>query len=165
MVGLLQGKVVVITGSSSGIGRLIAFTCASQGADLVLHHLGTTQTQTDVQTLQEEINELGNGSKAVAIGEDLLSDGAAHKIVSKAVESFGEINVLVNNAGICVFQSYDKVSMALLETHLAVNFKALYALTQATSEQMKAQGKGGSIVSIASLAATLGARNLSQRSK
>lgn len=81
-MALLQDKVVVITGSSRGIGRGVAVECARQGANIVLHYLGDQATTLEVEVLKKEVEELGR--KAVAVPGD-ISDDTVSTAVSVAL--------------------------------------------------------------------------------
>jgi len=82
------------------------------------------------------------------------------RIVDAAVSAFGEINAIVHNAGICQFVDFSAVTAEQIDRHMSVNFRGPFAITQAVVEQMKLQGKGGSVVSIASITATMGSSQL-----
>ncbi|KAL3445140.1 hypothetical protein BJX65DRAFT_310290 [Aspergillus insuetus] len=164
MSELLSGKVVIITGSSSGIGRAIALECARHGADLILHHIGDAQSTTDISTLQAEIQTLAPNVRSVDIPANLLSAEAPARIVQVAVSAYGRIDGLVNNAGICQFAAFPAVSPEQLNKHLSVNLVGAYSLTQAVAAQLISQSHGGSVVSVASVAATMGATRLTHYS-
>lgn len=89
-----------------------------------------------------------------------VADQVPSRIVDAAISSFGEINVAINNAGMCQFLDFSAVTAKQLDSHTAVNFHGPFAITQAVVEQMKKQGTGGSIVSIASITATMGSSQL-----
>ncbi|OAP60213.1 hypothetical protein AYL99_05215 [Fonsecaea erecta] len=169
MAGLLRNKVVAITGASQGIGRATALACAQQGAGLVLHHLGTEQTRSDMDALQTELRAIDPSLRHTSFGGDVVQPETPTNLVSEAVRRFGRLDVLINNAGICTFADFHEVTPALLERHMAVNFTAAYMLTQAATRQMVAQGNnnnntinntGGSVVSIASITAVQGSSAL-----
>ncbi|KAI9931130.1 hypothetical protein ASPWEDRAFT_23006 [Aspergillus wentii DTO 134E9] len=166
MANLLRNKVILVTGSSSGIGRAIAAQCAQQGAAVVLHHRGDSHSRHDAETLRDELTQTGpvmlNDQKAshLVVGADLTTEGASSSVVSQTVSAFGRIDGLVNNAGICQFAPASSVTKPLLINHMNVNFMAAYLLTQAATQQMIRQGHGGSIVSISSITAKLGSSNL-----
>ncbi|CAG8934663.1 unnamed protein product [Penicillium salamii] len=153
-----------ITGSSSGIGRAIALECARHGANLVLHHIGDSQSAIDITTLKAEIQALLTSPRYVDVSANLLSDETPAKIVEVAISTFGKIDGLVNNAGICQFGEFTTVSMQQLNKHLSVNLVGAYGLTQAVAGQLISQGYGGSIISIASVAASMGATRLTHYS-
>ncbi|KAI1445463.1 hypothetical protein F5Y02DRAFT_408400 [Annulohypoxylon stygium] len=167
MAYLLEGKVVIVTGSSTGIGRATAIECARHGARLVLHHIGDTQAQSDIIDLKRDIESLTKGSKgtrSIDVAADITNDGAGKSIVDAAVAEFGEINGLVNNAGMCQFMDFAAVTKEQTEKHMAVNYHGTFGITQAVIKQMILQGKGGSVVSIASVCATLGSSQLTHYS-
>ncbi|KAL4966542.1 SDR family NAD(P)-dependent oxidoreductase [Aspergillus stella-maris] len=162
-MSLLRNKVIVVTGSSSGIGRAIASSCAEQEAVLALHHLGISETEEDVRALKESLPPVLLDGKAVEhliIGIDLTSDDAADTIIDQTVSAFGRVDALVNNAGICTFSPATSVTKPLLQRHIDVNYTATYLLTQAATQQMIQQRTGGSIVSISSITAVMGHSNL-----
>ncbi|KAK3669297.1 Sugar dehydrogenase [Recurvomyces mirabilis] len=164
MAGLLRHKVVAISGSSSGIGRATALACARQGASLVLHHLGDGQAEADIATLEDELRVINTDIKTATHASDLTHADAASALVYTATSRLGSLDVIVNNAGICKFSSFQDVTRALLERHMEVNFTAAYLLTQAGAKQMIQQSRGGSIVNIASITATLGSAHLTHYS-
>lgn len=164
MSGLLRGKVVAITGSSSGIGRACAIACAQQGARLLLHHLDTPEAKRDANTLQDQLKTIDGKLEHSTYAADITERGVADSLVEKAKQDHSKLDVLINNAGICKFSTYDNVTQDLLERHMAVNFTASYMLTQAASKLMAAQGHGGSIVNIASITAVLGSAQLTHYS-
>ena len=86
------------------------------------------------------------------------------RLVEAAVSAFGEVNGIVHNAGIAQFAQFPAVSERQLSRHLAVNFAAPFAINQAVAEQMVKQRKGGSVVSIASVSATVGSAELTHYS-
>lgn len=160
---LLRNKVIAVTGSSSGIGRAIARRCAQQGAAVVLHHLGTSQTQQDAESLKHSLGPVTmdrSQTSHLVVGADLTSDSAADGLISQAISAYGRIDALVNNAGICQFAPATSVTKTLLQRQMDVNYTAAYVLTQAASKQMADQGTGGSIVSISSITAVRGSSNL-----
>ncbi|GFF78001.1 L-rhamnose-1-dehydrogenase [Aspergillus lentulus] len=158
-MGLLHEKVVVITGSSSGIGRGCAFECAAQGAKIVLHHLGTSQTEQDAKALQDELrNQFFTTS--IVYGVDLTDDEGPQKLIDAAVSRLGHIDILVNNAAIFKPLPADQVTKTVVANHANVNFVALYLVTQAATRHMVERGKGGSIVTICSNTAVVGTSNV-----
>ncbi|KAI1451779.1 NAD(P)-binding protein [Annulohypoxylon moriforme] len=155
MARLLNGKVVIITGSTR------------HGAKLVLHHIGDEQARLDIIDLKKDIREFSKESNEVReidIAADITDDEAGKSIVDAAVSAFGEVNGLVNNAGICQFKDFVAVSKSEAEKHMAVNYHGTFGITQAVVQQMILQGKGGSVVSIASVCATMGAAQLTHYS-
>lgn len=82
------------------------------------------------------------------------------RIVELAISSFGSIDAVVNNAAICQFLDYAAVTKRQLDKHMDINFSAPFMMGQAITERMVAQGKGGAVVSIASVTASFGSRQL-----
>ena len=165
MNGLLRNKIVAITGSSSGIGRATAIACAKQGASLFLHHLNTSTAKKDISTLQAELEAIDPLLTHTTYSADITAPEVPRIFTAKAVSDHGRLDVLVNNAGICTFSTYQNITKELLERHLSVNFTAAYMLAQAATAQMTVQGSdGGSIVNIASITATLGSAQLTHYS-
>lgn len=160
MAGILRNKVIAITGASQGIGRATALACARQGASLVLHHLGTEQTASDIGTLQAELRSIDSSLRHTSFSGDVVLPETPTNLVAEAVGNLGRLDVLINNAGICTFSDFHEVTQGLLERHMAVNFTAAYMLTQAATKQMVAQGTGGSVVSISSITAVQGSSAL-----
>ena len=81
-------------------------------------------------------------------------------IVESAASTFGHLSGIVHNAGFCRFMDFEAVTAEQLDTHMSINFAGPFAITQAVVEQMKRQGSGGSVVSIASITALMGSSTL-----
>ncbi|KAI7152455.1 hypothetical protein KC349_g8980 [Hortaea werneckii] len=96
----------------------------------------------------------------VDIGLDVTEEDAGKRIVELAISSFGSIDAVVNNAAICQFLDYAAVTKRQLDKHMNINFSAPFMMGQAITERMVAQGKGGAVVSIASVTASFGSRQL-----
>src|SRR5580704_774898 len=102
-MGALDGRVTIITGGGRGIGREHALLFAREGAKVVVNDLGgatdgTGSDQTPAQQVVEEI--VSAGGEAVANGDDVADWEGAQRLINTAVETFGDLHVLVNNAGI-----------------------------------------------------------------
>src|SRR3954467_14948006 len=93
-MGLLDGKVVIVTGAGRGIGRGEALECAAQGAAVVVGEFDPDAGE----AVAKEIAT--SGGRAVAVSGDVAETATANKLVSTAVEEFGQLDALVNNAGI-----------------------------------------------------------------
>src|SRR3954453_7803415 len=85
----LPGKVIIVTGSCTGIGKAIALRCAEEGANVVIHGLERDLGEAVVQEIQE---------KAVLHIEDITNDGAPARLVQSALKTFGKLDAIVNNA-------------------------------------------------------------------
>ncbi|KAH7142555.1 short-chain dehydrogenase/reductase SDR [Fusarium sp. MPI-SDFR-AT-0072] len=164
MSNILSGKVIVVTGCSSGIGRAIALECAQQEAKLVLHYLGDPQSSKDMESLRDELANISNQNakspQTVEVAVNVTQPDAGDQIVKAAVSMFGAINGIVHNAGTCQFEDFLDVTRPQLTNHMDVNFNGPFAITQAVIQQMIKQKSGGSIVCIASISASMGSERL-----
>ncbi len=143
----LDGRTALVTGAGSGIGRALARGLASQGADIVLHHLDDADGAASVS---REITALGR--KAVVIEADFAAPGAASALADDAVRLGGRIDILIANAAIERRCPWQDVTDAHVQDHVAVNFAALIALTRALVPPMAQRG-WGRVVAIGSVMA------------
>jgi len=146
----LQNKSVVVTGSSRGIGSAIASVFAGEGASVVLN------CHQDVEEGRETLNRiLREGGKAVLCVADIRNPDDASRLINSAVESFGKIDVLVNNAGIVRDSLLDKMTVEQWHEVLETNLTGAFLCSKAASGLMKAQGHGR-IINISSVVAETG---------
>jgi L-rhamnose 1-dehydrogenase len=148
---LLEGKTVLITGASGGIGRAAAIGCAQHGADVAINYLND---EAGAASAVREIEALGR--RAIAVRGDVADPDAAPRFVGAAVEAFGRVDVFVSNAGICPFHSFLDMPRDVLERTLRVNLHGAWYMTQAAANQMAAQGDGGAIIAVSSISALVG---------
>ncbi len=146
---MLASKVALVTGSTSGIGRGIAVRLASLGARVVVH--GRDQAGAR-QTLAAIENAGGAGDWHRA---DLADAAACAGLVAFAVERFGALDVLVNNAALTTRGDIEHATLEVIDSILAVNLRAPMLLIQAAIPHMRARG-GGAIVNIGSVNAYIG---------
>ncbi len=151
---LLEGKTVIITGASRGIGRAAAIECVKQGGKVVVGHSGNDSSQGAVQSLLEEIDLLGG--HAIDVGADAADPDTGEKLVAAAVEKFGSVDVFVNNAGICPFHSFLDMPREVYFRTVDTNLNGAYFAVQAAANQMKRQGGGGAIIAVSSISALVG---------
>lgn len=149
----LHGKIALITGSTSGIGRGIATHFASLGARVVVH--GPDRASSN--TAAEELRAAGREVDAVA--GDLSSVAACREVVRSVVERHGGIDILVNNAATTARGSLEDATVEFWDSVMAVNLRAPFICLQEAVRSMKARG-GGSIVNIGSINAYVGLPNL-----
>lgn len=125
----LEKKVIIITGSCTGIGKAIARRCVAEGARVVIHgleeHLG-----------QEVVQELG-ADKAVLYIEDLATEGVGGRLVELAVQTFGRLDAVVNNAALVLSSNIHTTDLAFFRRLLEVNTLAPFALIKAALPQLK----------------------------
>jgi 7-alpha-hydroxysteroid dehydrogenase len=150
----LEGKVAVVTGASSGMGRAIAITYAEHGADVVVTGRNAERLEVTAEAARR------HGRRVITVRADLLDPTQAAIPVDKAVEDLGAIDILVNNAGGA--QMYVEGGVAgLFDTTLksveqlfALNTFSPFVTSQAAARRMRDQGRGGSIINVTSGAAS-----------
>jgi NAD(P)-dependent dehydrogenase (short-subunit alcohol dehydrogenase family) len=142
--GKLTGKAAVITGGDSGIGRAVAIAFAREGADVLISYLNEHEDARDTATYVEEA-----GRRCVLVPGDLADRAHAKTIVPRAVEEFGKIDILVNNAAFQMsHDSLDEVSDDEWDHTLAVNLSAMFTLCRDAIPHMQA---GASIINSSSV--------------
>lgn len=141
----IKGKVVVITGASSGLGEATARLLSKEGATVVL---GARRIDR-IQALAEELTAAGG--KALAIGTDVTHCDQVKKLVDKAVEAYGRIDVMINNAGIMPISPLECLKIDEWNQMIDVNIKGVLYGIAAILPYMKKQ-KGGQIINISSVA-------------
>ena len=155
-MGLLDGKSAIITGSARGIGRATAELFVQEGAKVLINDL-------DGDVAEQASNEI-DGETAVFAG-DLTQPGACDDLVKAAIDAFGQVDAVVNNAGYTwdgvVHRMSDEQFQAMLEIHTVVPFRVIRALAPAWREAAKAEQAEGKevfrkIVNISSVSGTMG---------
>lgn len=147
----LAGKVVFISGASTGIGAAAARAFAARGAHVVVHY---NSSKEEAEAVAAEVRAAG--SKAVTIGADVRNTAAINAAVTKAVEQMGRIDVLINNAGALVKRApLETVTDELFDEIININARSVVAFTRAAIPVMRAQG-GGNIINVTSVAARHG---------
>ena len=146
----LDGKVAVVTGSGRGIGRAYAEALAGAGAAVVINDV-------DADVAQQTVDDItASGGRAVAEVVAVGSTEAAERLVNRAVEAFGRLDVMCTNAGILRDRTLWKMSDddfdAVIETHL----RGTFTCARAAAIRMREQGEGGSIVLVSSIAGQRG---------
>ena len=143
--GRLTGKIALITGGDSGIGRAVAIAFAREGADLVIAHL--PDEEEDGREVERLVTEAGR--QAVRVPGDLSDPQACRDLVARTVDAFGRIDVLVNNAAFqMVRPTLEDVPDEEWDRTVAVNLDALFHVTKAALPHM---GPGGSIINTTSV--------------
>lgn len=148
---LLEGKVVLVTGASAGIGRAVAIGCAEHGADVALNF---SRDQAGADAAVAAIEALGR--RAVAIQGDVADPQTARDFIDRAVDALGRIDAFVNNAGICPFHAFLDMPVETFERTMRVNLHGAYFMVQAAANRMVEQGDGGSIIAMSSISALVG---------
>jgi len=146
----LQNKVIIVTGSTTGIGKAIAIRCVTEGAGVVLNGL-------EEYWGKQVLDELGNEKAALHI-EDISNEGAPERLVDIAVKTFGKLDVVVNNAAIVASSNIDTTDKNFLRRLLEVNTIAPFALIKAALPYLTEQR--GCVLNIGSVNAYSGEPNL-----
>jgi NAD(P)-dependent dehydrogenase (short-subunit alcohol dehydrogenase family) len=142
--GRLTGKAAVITGGDSGIGRAVAIAFAREGADVLISYLNEHEDAKDTAKYVEQA-----GRRCVLVPGDLADRAHCKTIIPKAVEEFGRVDVLVNNAAFQMsHDSLDEVSDDEWDYTLAVNLSAMFTLTKDAIPHMR---PGASIINSSSV--------------
>ena len=139
-MGLLDGKVVVITGAGGGIGRTHALAMAKEGAALVINDLGGSRDGSGAGTAMADVvvDEIkADGGEAVANYDNVATVEGGQGILKTALDAFGQVDGLVNNAGILRDKSFAKTTEDLWDPVIAVHLKGTYCVTHAIYNQMK----------------------------
>lgn len=159
-MGLLDEKVVIVTGAGNGIGRAHALLFASEGAAVVVNDVGGARDGSaagDASAADSVVKEIeAAGGRAVASHDSVASLEGAQAIVNLGVETFGKIDVLVNNAGILRDKTFMKMDEAMWDSVIAVHLKGTFLVSQAFAKHAVNRGGGGRIVNTTSVSGMLG---------
>lgn len=141
----LAGKVAIITGSSRGIGRGIALRLAREGMKVVINSRTPEAVQTTTETL------VGLGATAIGVAADLSTTDGVRELFSRTLDTFGTVDLLVNNAANLKRRHFFEVDEALLDNELATNIRGPYLCAYYAAQEMRNAGHSGSIVNISSV--------------
>lgn len=151
-MGNLDGKTVIVTGAGRGIGREHALLFASEGANVVVNDLGGAPDGSGTQERPAEIvaEEIrAAGGQAVANGDDVASSDGAQRIVQTAIDTFGGVDALVNNAGILRDKVLVNITDEDWDAVLKVNLRGTFLMTRAVAAHWRQLSKAGTQVSAA----------------
>jgi L-rhamnose 1-dehydrogenase len=143
-----ESRVVVITGAARGIGYGIAECFAAQGNRIAIADLDAEQAAAAAGRLKAE----SGAADTIGLGCDVADRASVKAMIAAVVECFGRLDVLVNNAGICPFVDVMEMSPEMWEKTIDINLNGAFHCTQLAAEKMIAQGDGGRVVFITSLA-------------
>ena len=145
--GKLEGKKAIITGGDSGIGRAVALAFAREGADVLISYL--EEEEPDAQETTQVVEEAGK--KAVKVPGDVSEESQCQVIIQRALEEFGQIDILVNNAAHqMTVNGIADISTELLDHTFKTNIYAMFWLCKAALPHMR---PGGSIINVSSIQA------------
>jgi NAD(P)-dependent dehydrogenase (short-subunit alcohol dehydrogenase family) len=141
----LEGKVIIVTGGGRGVGRGIALEAAREGAKVVVNDLGTAlngdgSDQTVAEQVVREIKALGG--EAAASGDSIATWNSAQKIVQCALDSFGRVDGVVNNAGVTRGAVFHEIKPEDFDLVLDVNLRGPFFVSRAAAPYFKAQSSG-----------------------
>jgi 3-oxoacyl-[acyl-carrier protein] reductase len=148
-MGLLDGKVAIVTGAAQGIGAAVAERLASEGAALAALDINLEKAQETAEHVRQA------GGQAEAFQVDVANTEAVKNVVAQVIDRFGRVDVLVNNAGV----TRDGLLLTMTEQDwdlvIAVNLKSIFNFTKAVSRQMIKQ-KAGTIINVSSVVGLMG---------
>ena len=166
MANMITNKVVVVTGSGGGIGRDIALAMAREGAKIVVNDIGASVSGEgiDAGPAQAVVNEIrALGGEAVANTDSVAEAASAGRIVQCALDSFGRLDVVVNNAGILRDRFFHKMSLDEWDAVIKVHLYGAFYLSRAAATHFKEQASGNFVhmTSTSGLIGNLGQANYS----
>lgn len=141
----LKDKVAIVTGAASGIGKRIAEVYAREGAKVVIADLNAAQAEATAKEI------IASGGKAMGIAMDVTSEAAVDDGIKKVIESWGNIDILVSNAGVQHIDPVDKLNYADWKMMLTIHLDGAFLTTRACLKSMYASGRGGSIIYMGSV--------------
>jgi NAD(P)-dependent dehydrogenase (short-subunit alcohol dehydrogenase family) len=152
-MGLLDGKVAIVTGAGGGIGREHVLALSREGASVVVNDLGgardgTGSASSKADAVVEEIRAAGG--EAVANHDDVSTVAGGENILASALSAFDRADVLVNNAGILRDKSFANTSEEMWDIVVKVHLKGTYCVSHAVYRHMKESGQGGVIINTSS---------------
>lgn len=147
----LEGKVALITGAASGIGKRIAEVYARNGAAVVIADL-------NLDGAQAAADELATSGKALGVKMDVTSEAEVEAGVAKAIQTFGKVDILVSNAGIQIVKPVEEFSYDEWRRMIAIHLDGAFLTTRACLKDMYARGAGGAILYMGSVHSHLASR-------
>jgi glucose 1-dehydrogenase len=142
----LHGKVAIVTGGNSGIGKAVVLALAEKGASVVIDYVANEQATED---LERKI--AGLGEKSVGVQADASKIGDLQRVIDTAVSTYGRLDVMVNNAGIETRSSILDTTEEQYDRVITINLKSAFFGTQLAAKQMVKQGGGGRIINMSSV--------------
>jgi NAD(P)-dependent dehydrogenase (short-subunit alcohol dehydrogenase family) len=140
----LEGKTALITGGARGLGKAMAEALAQVGSNIVIADM-------EAASAEKAADELAYfGTKTLGLEVDVTNEAQVHKAIDRVVSDFKELNIVINNAGICQKIKVENQSLEDWKKTMDVNVNGVFLISKYAGKQMKAQG-GGSIINIASM--------------
>ena len=141
----LDGKVAIVTGAASGIGKRIAEAYARQGAAVAIADLNLDGAHATAQELQR------SGARAIGVKMDVTDETEVDAGVAAVVKAYGKVDILVSNAGIQIVKAVEEFSLAEWKKMLAIHLDGAFLTTRACLKDMYARGEGGAIIYMGSV--------------
>ena len=151
-MSILKGRVAVVTGASSGIGEACAVALVGKGAHVVLAARRAERLSALVERLE------GIGGQALAVTTDVTNESDVDNLFAKAVERFGTVDVVINNAGVADSTPVDEMALELWHRVIETNLTSAFLCSRAAFRVMKGKGRGR-IVNIGSISARVPRQN------
>ncbi|MEZ5659978.1 MAG: SDR family NAD(P)-dependent oxidoreductase [Burkholderiaceae bacterium] len=148
MAGMLDGKVIVVTGAGNGIGRDFALAMAAEGARVVVNDLGTSASGEgeDAGPAQKVVEEIrAGGGEALASTDSVAEWQSANRIIKTAVDGFGRIDGVINNAGILRDRMFFKMNLEEWQSVINVHLNGSFFVSRAAANYFRDQGSGAYI--------------------
>jgi glucose 1-dehydrogenase len=142
----LKGRVAIVTGGNSGIGKAIVLALARHGANIVIDYVSNEEA---TEELEKQVAALGDQS--IGVDADVSKIEDLERLIKSAVDRFGRLDIMVNNAGIETRSSILDTTESQYEKVMAINLKSAFFGTQLAAKQMIAQGGGGRIINVTSV--------------
>jgi glucose 1-dehydrogenase len=142
----VEGKVAIVTGGNSGIGKAIVLALAAAGAKVVIDYVADEQATEELERQMAKLGEV-----AIGVDADVSKIADLQRMIDTAVKAFGRLDIIVNNAGIETRTSILDTTEQQYDRVLAINLKSAFFATQLAAKQMMAQGGGGRIINITSV--------------
>lgn len=152
----LTGQKAIVTGAGRGLGEAMAVALGQAGADVAVFDVNLEEAQ----RVADEIQRAGSrsGIRSLALGTDVSDSVAVKKGIGQVVASWGELNILVNNAGITSRSPFEDLEEEAWQRVMAVNMTGIFHCCKWAARQMIDQGQGGSIINISSMSGLIGNR-------
>jgi glucose 1-dehydrogenase len=145
----LAGKCAIVTGAANGIGFACAKRLAADGAAVALADINAELGEAAAKKLREE------GARAIFVATDVTERAAIDALVNRAVDEFGRLDIMLNNAGVALTASILEMTDEIFDKVLATNLRSAFIGTQLAARQMVAAGRGGVIINMSSVNALL----------
>ena len=142
----LKGKVAIVTGGNSGIGKGIVLALAEEGANVVIDYVANVEA---TEELEQQVAALGD--MAIGVDADVSKLEDLQRLVDLAVDTFGQLDIMVNNAGVETRSSILDTTEEQYEKVMEINLKSAFFGTQIAAKQMIKQGTGGRIINVTSV--------------